>query len=352
MTGRSARQSRPTLHDVAARAGVSIASVSNYLNGYQYMRPATKERIAAAIKELGYVANATARNLKSGRTGLLSLSIPDLNQVYFAELSEEIIAAAREYDYRVIVESTGNDAERELSSVRSMGDGRTDGLILSPVKMSNKDLPMLEGSYPLVLLGERVFGAPAPHVIVKNMEAAERATELLLESGCRRIAIIGGTLEKSSSSRSLRTRGYINALHKHGLPVDLSLIRETREWTSLSAAQAITEMFSEGIYPDGFFALNDLLALGTISRLRDLGVAIPEDAKVIGFDNITEAAYNSPSLTTVDPGKHDIARIAVKLLIEQIRNGGRAPRQSVFVDFDIVYRSSLPMIGSDADGTR
>lgn len=337
------KQTRPTLRDVAKQAGVSVSSVSNYLNGYPYMRKGIKEQIAIAIDELGYVANVTARNLKSGRTGLLSLSIPDLNQIYFAELAEEVIKAGREYGFRVIVESTGNDKERELASIQSMKDGRSDGLILSPVKMTDLDLAAFKGDYPIVLLGERIFQADMPHVVIKNTEAAECATELLIQAGCKRIAIVGGSTQNVPSSRLLRTQGYINALKKHGYPIDTSLIRETNEWTSFEASYAVQQMFSEGNVPDGIFAANDLLALGVLNKLKELNVKVPNDVKVIGFDNITESTYMFPSLTTIDPGRDRIARTAVQLVNEQIESGRRGSRHQILVDFNVVYRESLPL---------
>ena len=134
---------KATLHDVAKRAHVSVASVSNYLNDYPYMKPATRERIQQAIDELGYVTNQQARNLRSGRTGLISLSLPDLNQIYFSELAEEMITRAREYGYRIIIESTGNDRQREIESAHAMASNMTDGLILSPTAMRAEDVAEL-----------------------------------------------------------------------------------------------------------------------------------------------------------------------------------------------------------------
>ena len=151
---------KATLHDVAKRAHVSVASVSNYLNDYPYMKPATRERIQQAIDELGYVTNQQARNLRSGRTGLISLSLPDLNQIYFSELAEEMITRAREYGYRIIIESTGNDRQREIESAHAMASNMTDGLILSPTAMRAEDVAELEGDYPLVVLGERICWRP------------------------------------------------------------------------------------------------------------------------------------------------------------------------------------------------
>ena len=298
---------KATLHDVAKRAHVSVASVSNYLNDYPYMKPATRERIQQAIDELGYVTNQQARNLRSGRTGLISLSLPDLNQIYFSELAEEMITRAREYGYRIIIESTGND--------------------------------------PLVVLGERIFNAPAPHVVMPNELGAQAATTHLLEAGCRTVAVVGGTLDESvPSSRSMRTKGYLSAFAERGVTPDLNLIRECGEWTSAEGAQAVREMYAQGIRPDGIFALNDLLAMGVISQLREMRVRVPESVRVVGFDDIDEAKYTIPSLTTVDPQRARIAEIAITSILDQVKTGARAPRRRIDVEYSLRYRASSPQV--------
>ena len=162
--------------DVAHEAGVSVASVSNFLNKQPYMSEAMAARIAEAIDQLGYKVNSSARNLRSGRTWLLKLVIPDLRQVYFSELAEDILAEARQHGYGVIVESTTNNRARKLESIASMGTHSADGLILSPLMMTVDDIAALEGDYPLVLLGERLFGVNAPHVVIRNREGAAGAT--------------------------------------------------------------------------------------------------------------------------------------------------------------------------------
>ncbi|PXY85778.1 LacI family DNA-binding transcriptional regulator [Bifidobacterium asteroides] len=334
---------RATLVDVAKRAGVSIGSVSNYLHNRPHMSEKMRKRIKDAVDDLGFVANESARTLRSGRTGLITLSIPDLRQVYFAELAEEVIRAARERGYGVIVESSGNSRERELACLSDVHRNMTDGLIMSPVKMSQDDLSLMEGDYPLVILGERVFGGPAPHVTVENEAASKAATEHLLRAGCKHIAVVGGSLDSSiSSSRSLRTRGYLRALKEHGVTVDESLIRETGEWTSESGARAVRQMLAEGIRPDAIFALNDLQAFGVSSQLRELRIAVPEQIRVVGFDNIDEARYTIPSLTTVDPMRTVVAQKAIDLLIGQIETGRRASPAEYLTGYDIVYRHSSP----------
>lgn len=334
-----------TLKDVARLAKVSVASVSNYLNDYPHMRESMKEKIQRAIDELGYVANESARTLKSGRTGLITLSIPDLTQVYFAELAEEIIHAAREYHYGVLVESTGSSRSRELASVHAMAKHMTDGLILSPVKMDMHDNDALDNNIPLVMLGERIFNAPAPHVVIDNVNAAYAATEHLLRAGCRSIAVVGGTLDNAmTSSRSLRTQGYCQALRDYGIRVDSALIRTTGEWTSKNGALAVQQMYAQGCIPDAIFALNDLLALGVISQLREMRIAIPEEVRVVGFDNINESQYTIPSLTTVDPGRSVIAKLAVESIIHQLDSGTRAAQVTRAVPYTLVYRSSSPEV--------
>lgn len=220
--------------DVAHEAGVSVASVSNFLNKQPYMSEAMAARIAEAIDRLGYKVNSSARNLRSGRTRLLKLVIPDLRQVYFSELAEDILAEARQHGYGVIVESTTNNRARELESIASMGTHSADGLILSPLMMTVDDIAALDGDYPLVLLGERLFGVNAPHVVIRNREGAAAATYHLLDAGCRRIAVVGAVPhpEHDFSSGSIRTHGYREALAARGIPCDDSLLIETQGWGS------------------------------------------------------------------------------------------------------------------------
>ena len=165
-----------TLHDVAKLAGVSIKTVSNVINDYPHVRPTTRVRVEDAITELGYTPNLTARNLRSGRTGAIALAVPDLGLAYFAELAAEVIAEAEKAGIVVLVEQTGADRDRELSLLRSSQRKLTDGLIFSPLGMSQDDVARLDVPYPLVVLGERVFDAPADHVTMQNVAAAKAAT--------------------------------------------------------------------------------------------------------------------------------------------------------------------------------
>jgi DNA-binding LacI/PurR family transcriptional regulator len=331
-----------TLHDVARLAGVSIKTVSNVVNDYPHIRPATRERVEQAIAELGYTPNLTARSLRSGRTGAIALAVPELGLSYFAELAAAVIAAAEEAGLVVLVEQTGGDRERELELLRSPRLKMTDGLIFSALGMGEADVAALDVPYPLVLLGERIFGGPCDHVTMRNVEAARAATEYLIASGRRRIAVIGAHEGEVMGSAALRLRGYREALEAHGLPFEESMIGYTTLWHRSNGARSMRELLGREVSFDAVFGLNDTLALGAMRALQESGRRVPDDVAVIGYDDLDEAQYSIPSLTTVDPGQAWIARTAVQTLLERIEEPGRGEPRLLLADFRIVERESAP----------
>jgi len=332
-----------TLHDVAARAGVSIKTVSNVINDYPHIRPATRSKVEQAIAELGYTPNLTARSLRSGRSGAIALAVPDLALAYFAELAASVIAAAESSGLVVLVEQTGADPARERELLRSPRLKMTDGLLFSPLGLGQDDIGALEVGYPLVLLGERMFDGPVDHVTMQNVAAARAATEHLLATGRRRIAVIGAHEGEVIGSAGLRLRGYREALEANGIPYDEALVGPSMAWHRESGARSMRELLGRGAEFDAVFAFNDTLALGAMRALLEAGRRVPEDVAVIGFDNIDEAQYTVPSLSTVEPGRDWIARTAVATLVERIERGDRAgePR-TLLADFEIVARESAP----------
>lgn len=339
-----------TLHDVARLAGVSIKTVSNVINDYPHIRPATKAKVEQAIADLGYTPNLTARSLRSGRTGAIALAVPELGLSYFAELAAAVIEAAEEAGLVVLVEQTGGDRDRELALLRSPRLQMTDGLIFSALGMGQDDAAHLDRPYPLVLLGERIFDAPVDHVTMRNVEAARAATEYLLASGRRRIAVVGAHPGEVIGSAGLRLRGYREALEAAGVPYDDSIISETTMWHRANGARGMRDLLDRGVTFDAVFGLNDTLALGAMRVLQEAGIRVPGDVAVMGFDGLDEAQYSIPSLTTVDPGQRWIARTAVVTLLERIRQADAAGEPRLLLaDFHVVERESAPskaMIGA------
>ncbi len=336
------------MHDVAKLAGVSIKTVSNVINDHPHVRPQTRERVQAAIDELRYRPNLSARGLRSGRTGVIGLAVPALRENYFAELADAVIRAADARGLGVVVEQTSGDRERELQVITGGRPRLADGMLFSPFALGQSDVDSLNTDLPLVLLGERIFGGPTDHVAMHNVSAARAATEHLLDIGRRRIAVIGAEGEHTTdtSSATLRLTGYRQAYERAELAIDSRLIHTTEHWTRDAGAAAIHELLAEGVSFDAVFAFNDALGLGALRALNEAGLRVPEDVAVIGFDNIDETRFSMPSMSSVDAGSAEIALTAVDLLVERIEEKGqRRPPRTVKPEFRIVRRESTGFPG-------
>ncbi|MFC8923899.1 LacI family DNA-binding transcriptional regulator [Cellulosimicrobium sp. NPDC057127] len=329
-----------TMHDVAARAGVSVKTVSNVVNRYPHIKPATRERVERAIADLGYTVNLTARNLRQGRTGIIGLAVPELSLPYFAELADSVMQAAESRGAVVLIEQTGAVREKELEVLRSQRRLLTDGLIFSPLALGPDEGSLLDVSYPLVLLGERIFGAGVDHVTMSNVEASRAATQHLIDVGRRRIAVIGVHPDEQMGSAALRLQGYRAALDAAGLPFDPALVGEAGLWHRSTGAAAMERLLDQGVTIDGVFAMNDALALGALHVLHARRIDVPTQVAVVGFDDVDDAAYAAPPLSTVAPGRDQIATTAVDMLLERIAGDGPAQPRRVVADFDLVVRES------------
>jgi DNA-binding LacI/PurR family transcriptional regulator len=305
---------RTTLKDVADHVGVSAKTVSNVVNGTGWVTDELRERVRAALVELGYRPNVAARQLRSGRSGMIALAIPELSQPYFAELASELVRAAQERSITVLVNQTDGraDAERRISD--GIDAPVMDGLIMSPLALNARDLEGRLDSTPLVLLGEHIGDSTFPHVTVDNTAAAKAATRHLIDQGCRRIAAIGAQSSGPNETSVLRLAGYSAALQEAGIGVDERLIVHVAEYHRADGAAAAHRLIDDGVEVDGVFAFNDLLALGAMHVLVTSGIRVPEDVAVIGFDDIDEARYSTPALSSVSPDTAALARKAIDLL--------------------------------------
>lgn len=331
-----------TMNDVARAAGVSLKTVSNVLNDYEFIRPATKQKVQDAIAELGYQANLTARSLRSGKTSMLGLVLSDLSAPYYAELAAKLMKAATQRGYRVLVEQSDAEEKAELNALQGAFRQLTDGLLFTPLAIDADAVASRAGSKPLVMLGEHVMDPRFDLVTMKNEEAAAAITAHLLGSGRRRIAVLGASPEVSTGSAGLRLTGYRRALEEAGVPFDPALIVPA-EWRRDTGAAALAGLLDSGVQFDAVFGLNDVLALGAMHELLIRGVRVPQDVAVAGFDDIDEARFASPSLTTVSPGMDEIAERSIALLLDRIAGRETADRGvHVEAGFELKIRESAP----------
>ena len=314
-----------TMKDVGDRAGVSAKTVSNVLSGHPNIADHTRKRVLAAIDELNYVMNTSARSLRSGRTGTIALAVPHLAQPYFAELASEVVQAARKQcGWTVAIEETAGSRERELEVVSGKRVLSVDGLIIVPGGLRAGDLDVVEPIRPLVLLGEQVYGGPGDH-IREDLSASRDLTEHMLSLGRRHIALIGPAPYETAVDGvgSLRLRGFTTACEAAGVRVHAKLVRPVPAYLRMHGAVAARELIESGAQLDGVVCANDALALGALRSLHELGVAVPDDVAVAGFDDIEESSYSIPSLTTMAIGIRRIAAAAVDLLTTRL--SGAAP---------------------------
>lgn len=312
-----------TMREVAQEAGVSVKTVSNVVNDYEFISEKTRTKVLEAIEKLGYKVNVSARNLRTGHTGVIGLAVPDLAMPYFAQLSSLVIQEAKNLGMRVIVEPTLYSREGELNALHGSQFAMLDGLIFSPLELGQEDEAELDVNYPLVLIGERIFTNRVDHVATENVEGAKRATRYLLETGCRKVAVLGTHPGEQVGSAALRFQGYREALEEFGVPFDERLVVPSGMWHRDSGVQAMNSLLDSGVVPDGVVALNDMLAAGAMYALQMRGLRIPDDVSVIGFDNSDDSQYLTPALTSISPGLEAVARMAVSILKQRIE--GVAP---------------------------
>ncbi|MFE4967978.1 LacI family DNA-binding transcriptional regulator [Streptomyces sp. NPDC056660] len=331
---------RVSLRDVAERAGVSIKTVSNVVNNYPHVTPATRARVQAVIDELGYRPNLTARHLRKGRTGIIALAVPELGNPYFAELAGAVIDAAAEHEFTVLLDHTGGEREQEILVSQGFRGGVIDGLILSPLTLEAEDLRGRSGDVPLVLLGEREYGLPFDHIAIDNVAAARCAVRHLLGRGRTRIAYLGVRTDSVNQPAHLRLDGWRAELAAAGVPAPDSLVVPVGGWDRDDGARAMAELLDTGVRPDAVFAFNDLIAIGAMRVLHERGLRVPWDVAVVGFDDIAEGRFGAVTLTTVSPDKQAIAKMAVASLLRSLSGRAEPGGRELTAQFELVERES------------
>jgi LacI family transcriptional regulator, galactose operon repressor len=308
---------RVTIREVAEEAGVSIATVSRVLNGRDDVAPETRELVSRVIQQRGYIANRGARGLSAGRTGLVGLLVPLVYPVYFSAILSGATEALQEHDLRAVLSPTGHEHEREVTLLDRLMHGLTDGaLIVLPEESSDELERLLDAGYrfvvidPLMPLDRRI-----PSVSAAHTSGADQAMRHLLELGHRRIAIITGP--RGWVATEDRRRGYHAALAAAGILPDPALEVESNfEIDGGEQAAAILLALPEP--PTAIFAFNDNHAIGAIRAAHQLGMRVPEDLSIVGFDDVEHATIVSPRLTTVRQPLAEMGRTAVSLLTRLI----------------------------------
>ena len=316
--------SRPTIADVAQRAGVSIATVSRVLNGTAPVDFATAERVRSAINALNYVPHAAARTLAIRRTDTIGLLLPEIGGVFFQPMLRGVEAGVSEAGFDLLIHTT--QSRPENTPHRPLGEHNTDGLLVFTESLDVKELTRLHSiGFPVVLLHQASPNTlNIPVVTIENQSGAQRIVDHLIEvHHCHRIVFLQGP--EGHEDSIWREKGYCLALNAHGIPFDPLLVRRG-EFNQDEARAALEQILLERVDFDAIFTGDDDSAVGVMLGLRQAGRRVPEDVAVVGFDDSMFARTLVPPLTTVHAPTEQVGWEAVRQLIRIIRGETVEPR--------------------------
>lgn len=329
---------RVTIIDIARHTGVSKSTVSLVLKGSPAVRRQTRESIHAAMAELGYVYNRSAANLRTARTDFVGMIINDLMNPVFAELAVGLEDAFFQAGFVPLLANANEDVARQARLITSMQEQGVAGMVISPVGGSGV-AEMLDAARfraPVVTTMRRLEGSNLPYVGQDNVAGAHMAVEYLLGLGHRRIAFLAGL--ENITTRCERVEGYQAALRAAGIMPDPTLIIEAPP-TRAGGAASLAAALARPTPPTAALAFNDLVAIGAIGLLRERGLEAGVDVSIVGFDDIAEAEYNAPPLTTIACNTRSLGGAAADLL-RKIIEGHPASNNTIIGPARLMIRKS------------
>jgi LacI family transcriptional regulator len=334
------RPGRPTIMDVARRAGVSPSTVSRVVNEHPHIRSATRERVRAAMSDLGYVAHASARTLASGRTRVIGLLAIEVGTSFFQAVIAGVDEQVAAFDHDFLLCTTRGRRVKEMEYVARLSHGMVDGLVVVlPRGLTDYVERLRAERFPFVIVDHDAEAPGCNLVNASNRVGTRDAIRHLIGLGHRRIGFVTGT--RGVGSAEERLAGYREALAEAGVPWDERLVTdgdflEKRGYAGGLALLALDDA------PTAIFASADSAAIGVLRAARERGLVVPRDLSVIGFDDIPEASLVTPALTTVLQPMREMGRAAVRLLMGVLREPDRPPTTIVLSTSLVVRDSTAP----------
>lgn len=326
-----------TMKQVAERAGVSISTVSHVINNTRVVSDDVRQRVLGIIDEMRYIPSAVARSLKNDKTHTIGVLVPNASNPYFAELISWIEDAAFQLGYNIILCNAHGGPQKQTAYLRLLMEKRIDGLVLVASGADDEqDLPLGHEAVPIVQLERALPGLHADLIQAGQEAGGYAATRHLIELGHRDIACVSGPADLPRTRE--RVGGFMCAMEEAGLTVLPDRIVHD-EFTSAGGHAAFTRLLARAQRPTAVFVTSDLMALGGLCAAGAAAVRVPAQLSVVGFDDIAGARYALPPLTTVAPPKHEMAWLAIELLIDRIR-GRHAPLRTTALASTLIVRAS------------
>ena len=330
-----------TLHDVAVKAGVSKTTVSHVINATRFVEEETRQRVLQAIQELHYRPNAAARSLTTGRTGTVGIVVSDASNPFFGELLLGVEEVLRPQNYALMICNTNETLEYEAHYLNLLLNQRVDGIIAAATSQPWIELSKAEVQQTPVVFVDRAFdNLDGFFVGVDNKAGAYQGTQHLIQCGYRKIGILAG-LDRLSTMRE-RLDGYCQALQDAGLPINKEWIIPSRLSVD-GGRQAMSELFCQPDVPEAVFINNNLLALGALLEMRELGLDCTEDIGIVSFDDHPWAAVSCPPLTVVRQPTRKLGQVSAEMILALINNQP-VPEKRVILNCELVERQSCRSI--------
>ena len=328
---------RPSIKDIARRAGVAPSTVSRALAGSTRVSAATRQRIEAIAAEMDYTPSAAARSLVTGASKTLGIVVPGLSDPYIAAVMEGIESSSAAAGYQHVIASTGGEPEREVRAVRMLAGYNPDGLIILSSRAGKAYIDILPAlNMPVAFVNSAQIGDSVLSIATDNEHGGWLGAKHLLDLGHKRIAYLGGPAR--GRSQQARAAGYRRALHEAGIPFDPALLLAGDG--SIDAGQAALRhilSLPDDIRPTAVFCYNDLCALGLLAYAHKHGVKIPESLSVVGFDDIPIAAISAPPLTTIEQRTTELGQLAADSIFAALR---QEPVADIRLRGELIVRSS------------
>lgn len=328
------------MRDVAQKAGVAISTVSLVVNNQDGVSDDLRAKVLSAIEELGYRPNRIAQSLKTNKSQVLGLIIPDITNPFFPAVVRGVTDTASRYGYSILLANSDGKVEEERNYLHLFADTNVDGIIFTTSLKLKDNLQLLqELPIPKVVLDRYLGPFNIPTVTIDNIAGGYLAATHLLQNGVKRILIICGPQGYQSSID--RLTGYQKALEDYGLPIDPELI-VFGDFTLAGGQQVICQALETALDFDAVFATNDLMALGALVELANQGVRVPEDIQVVGYDDIPLAGLFQPSLTTIRQPAYEMGHEAVRTVLRGIGNTNKTPPAKVLSPELVIRHSTKP----------
>jgi LacI family transcriptional regulator len=328
-----------TIRDVARLANVSVATVSNALNNADRVSPELLARVRAAVDKLGYAPDAAARSLRKGSSRLIGLIVGDITNPFFSDLFEAVEDAAAARSYLVLLCNSNERVEREEAHLKMLRSQRIDGLILAPTGAVSMNRAALLAALeiPVVLVDRAMEGLGYDAVVLDNHRAGHEATAHLIARGHRRIALINGPdIVRTAADR---LQGYREALLGAGLAFDPALVRAA-DFQEQAAYDAAIDLLRSPGRPTAIFATNNLMTIGALRAIADLGLTCPDDVSIIGIDDLAWAEAVSPRLTTVAQPVRAMGEAALDQVVARIAGERTVPGETTVLAPSLIVRGS------------